>query len=326
LKALVLGATGFIGGHIALAALRDGWQVRGYRRDPHATGNLTGEAIEWYQGRLEDEPALAAAMQGVDVVFHAAAYYPTRQDRRPVIRQAEFAREQINRILGVASNAAISRFVYTSSLTTIGHPPPGAKRLANETDFYVPGSFALSGYYESKFAMEAAVLKATSDGFPAIVLNPTAVFGPGDIHLTLSSLLVAVARGRALAWLPAKINVVDARDVASAHIAAVEKGVNGQRYILGGHNMDVRSALSQAAAIAGVPAPRFELPLAWIDRLIRLDDALPFVNITGNHLRAIREWQAFDTGKSEQELSLSSRPFEETLRDAFDWLRQHHKI
>ena len=75
-KILVLGATGFIGGHIASKALEAGWEVHGFRRDPLSQGLLAGLNVHWHSGTLEDLPSLVSAMAGMDLVFHAAASYP----------------------------------------------------------------------------------------------------------------------------------------------------------------------------------------------------------------------------------------------------------
>ena len=320
-RVLVLGGTGFIGGHIARAALDVGWKVRALRRNPASTGHLGNAPVEWVEGDLDDPASLDRAMQGLDTVFHAGGYYPTRQDRRSIDDQVQYALTQTRNVLRAAHEAHIQRLIYTSTLTTIGKPPTGFPRLANEEDFYLPGSMAKSAYYEAKYVMEQAVIQAARDILPSVVLNPTAVFGPGDVHLTMGGLLVAVARGWAFAWLPVTINVVDVRDVAKAHIQAAIQGRTGERYIIVGHNMDLREALDLASTIAGVPKPRFKVPLWIIDALVLLDDALPFVNLTGNHLRALRLWQGYDTIKAQKELLLLPRPVEETLSDAFRWLR-----
>jgi len=322
-KALILGATGFIGGHIALAAIEQGWQVRGFRRDPAATGILKNLPMEWVNGNLDEPSSLRRAMQDIDIVFHAAGYYPARKEKRALPAQIEYALAQTKNILMAAREMKVERLIYTSTLTTIGQPPPGSNHLATETESYVPGTMPKGAYYEVKFAMEQAVLQAAKGGLPAIITNPTAVFGPGDVHLTLGSVLIAVSRGWAIAWLPVTINVVDVRDVSQAHIQAAIRGRLGHRYIIGGHNLSLKDALSLIADIAKVPPPRFEIPLWLIDAVVQLDDAIPQINLIGNHLRAIRLWQGYDISKAQLELALSPRPFEETIRDALAWYHQH---
>jgi dihydroflavonol-4-reductase len=260
-------------------------------------------------------------MTNMDIVFHAAGYYPKGGDPHKVTAQVDYARSEIKRVLGAARQTGVSRLVYTSSLTTIGQPPEGEERLADERDVYVPGSLPKSGYYESKIIMEKAVLESVENGLDTVTLNPCAVFGPGDVHLTLGGILIAVSLGYALAWVPATINVVDVRDVAAAHIRAAEIGRSGERYILGGHNLSVKDALTKAARIAGASPPRFKIPLWVIDGLVSLTDLVPFMSLPSNHLRAIRLWQGYNTSKAQQELDLTPRPFSTTVKEALDWLR-----
>ena len=220
-----------------------------------------------------------------------------------------------------AKQAGIQRLIYTSTLTTIGHPPPGENRLADERDFYIPGTLSKSAYYEAKIVMERAILQAASNGLDTVVLNPTAVLGPGDVYLTMGQLLIAVARGFVIGWLPGDINVVDGRDVGKAHITAVENGLTGERYILGGHNFSIKQALTEAAQVAGVEPPRFEIPLWVLDGLVALGDIFPFIPLPSIHLRAVKLWQGYNSEKAQRELGLSPRPFDETVRDALAWFR-----
>jgi len=322
MKTLILGATGFIGGHIALAALDAGWAVRGLRRSPNSTGHLGDAPVEWVGGDLHDPVSLRDAMRGIDIVFHAAAYYPEDGNPRKVPEQVAYAREETQHVLAAAKKTGVRRFIFTSTLSTIGHPPPGKNRLADERDVYQPGRLPESGYYEAKIVMEEAVLEAVKDGLDAVVLNPTAVIGPGDVHLTMGQLLIMVARGQAVAWLPGEINVVDVRDVAKAHIAAAEMGRTGERYILGGHNYTVKEALLEAAKVSGAKPPRFEIPMGVIKALVLLGDVIPALPLPSNHLRALPLWQEYNIDKAQNELGLSPRLFSETVRDTLDWFRE----
>ncbi len=322
MKCLVLGATGFIGGHVAHAAMEAGWAVRGLRRNPDSTGHLGDLAIEWVSGDLTDPPSLRFAMEGVEVVFHAAGYYPSSKDHRSVDEQVEYGKEETVRVLDAAHQTGVQRFIYTSSLTTIGHPPPKENRLADERDYYIPGTLAKSGYYEAKIVMEEIVLRAAEEGFHAVVVNPTAVFGPGDTHKSMGGLLIAVERGWMVGWLPGENNVVDVRDVGIAHVAAAERGRSGERYILGGHNLSIREALNLTAQVAQVKPPRFEIPLWLLNGLVVVSDLLPFLPLPRNHLRAIRLWQGYSMTKAQNEFGLTPRPFEETVRDALAWFKE----
>ena len=324
MRVLVLGATGFIGGHIARAALQAGWEVRGLRRNANRSGHLADLPVEWVQGDLNDDASLRLAMERVDIVYHAAAFYPTDGNPRKVGKQVEFAKREIKNVIAAVEAAKVKRFVFTSTLTTIGHPPPEEDRLADERDVYIPGTLPKSAYYETKIAMEKIVMDAAVEqDIPAVVLNPTAVFGPGDVNVGVGGILIAVARGQMRAWLPGKINVVDARDVANAHIIAAEKGEIGERYIVGGHNYAVKEALRIAANVAGVREPSFEIPLWALNGIVRLGDILPFLPVPANHLRTVAYWQGYNCDKAKNILELSPRPFRETVWDALEWFRKY---
>ena len=314
--ALVLGATGYIGGAIARAAVEAGWRVRSLRRRPRAVGSVGDLPIEWYDGDLNLPATLPAAFSDVEAVFHAAGYYPRRAGR--VGGHVAEGVRQTRCILEAASAAGVRRLLYTSTLTTIGRPPDGESRTANERDLYLPGSLPTSAYYECKFAMENEVLRACAAGLPAVVLNPTVVVGPGDASPTLGGILLAAARGWGWAWLDTEVNLVDVRDVAAAHLAAADNGETGQRYILGGHNLPLRQAMTMLASLAGVPEPRVRIPMALIDSLGWISDRLPWLALLGNHLRTARHWQGYDAARARRALGLAPRPLETTLADMLD--------
>jgi dihydroflavonol-4-reductase len=319
IKVLVLGATGLIGGHIAKEALEVGWQVYGFRRDKTSTGHLQNLEINWIAGSLEDYESLSAAMQGMDYVFHAAAFTPPDQNPKNTPSHLKKAEDQIKGILKAGREARIKRLIYTSSLTTIGTPPPGSDRLADERDFYQAGTLPDNGYYECKAAMEKIVLEAASVGYDNVVLNPTLVFGPGDIHLSTGEILLMVAKGKAKAVPPGTVNIIDARDLAAAQINAARIGKRGQRYILGGLNYPIREAAATMADIAGVKAPGATLQPWMIDAYLKLADTLPFIPYPHSHIRAYQYWQGYNTSKARRELQLQTRMLEETIRDCLKW-------
>ena len=314
--ALVLGATGYIGGAIARAAVEAGWRVRSLRRRLGAVGSTGDLPIEWYEGDLNRPGTLPPAFREAEVVFHAAGYYPRRSG--PVAGHVAEGVRQTRGVLEAAMAAGVRRLLYTSTLTTIGRPPHGESRLADERDLYLPGSLPTAAYYECKFAMENEVLRACAAGLPAVVLNPTAVLGPGDTSPTLGGIILAAARGWGWAWLEAEVNLVDVRDVAAAHLAAVDRGEIGQRYIVGGHNVPLRQAMTMLASLAGVPEPRFRIPMALIDGLGWTSDRLPWLALLGNHLRTVRDWQGYDVSRARRVLGLAPRPLEATLADMLD--------
>ncbi|MGB2965769.1 MAG: NAD-dependent epimerase/dehydratase family protein [Anaerolineales bacterium] len=320
-KVLVLGATGFIGGHIVKKVQDVGWQVYGFRRNSSAVGHLSNQNIQWIEGNLDDYPSLKAAMTGMDYVFHAAAYYPGDQNPKLVPQHRNTAAEQMKNVVRAVREAGIKRLIYTSSLTTIGQPPQNEERLADERDFYQVGSLPDNGYYESKSVMENIALEAAAVGYDIVILNPTTVFGPGDVHVSTGEILVTIAKGKAKAVPPGMINIIDVRDAAEAHINAARIGKTGERYILGGMNYSIQEAVEIIADIANTQPPRFTLPSWLMDFYIQIGDKIPFIPYAPYHLRAYQQWQGFNVDKAVKELSLQSRFLEETVRDSLSWFR-----
>ncbi len=325
-KILVLGATGFIGGHIALKAEEMGYEVHGFRRNPQSQGLLEDHPIHWHNGNLEDYPSLLDAMAGMDTVFHAAASYPLDGNPDRVKDHVQAGINQMKNVIRGICEAQVNRLVYTSSLTTIGLPPQGEQRLADERDFYQQGSLPKNGYYETKIAMEKLALEAAGADCDIVILNPALVLGPGDVHLSTGEIVVAIAKGFGVAVPAGIINIVDVRDAAEGFLNAARMGRTGERYILGGNNYPVREAAAIIARTAGVSPPRVTLPNWIIDLYINLADALPFIPYPPDHLRAYKTWQGYNTEKARQELALHSRPLEETARDSIQWFKEQGKL
>lgn len=325
-QVLVLGATGFIGGHIAKAAQDVGWQVHGLRRNSTSIGNLQGINITWVEGDLDDYSSLVKAMVGMDFVFHSAGFYPTDYDPENIPQQITYASDQMKAVVKATREAGVKRLIYTSSLTTIGLPPENENRLADERDFYLAGSLPNNGYYEAKSAMENIALETARVGYDIVILNPTTVFGPGDVHLSTGEILIMIARGKAKAVPPGMINIVDVRDVAAAHVNAARIGKTGQRYILGGTNYSIPEAAAIIADIAEAKSPGFILPTWILDLYIKLAEILPFIPHAPYHLTSYQSWQGYNTEKAKRELNLQSRFLEETARDSLRWFNQHGKL
>jgi len=325
-QVLVLGATGFIGGHIAKKAQDVGWQVIGLRRDSTSIGNLQGKDIAWVEGNLDDYSSLVNSMIGIDFVFHAAGFYPTDYDPKNIPQQIAYASNQMKAVVKATREAGVKRLIYTSSLTTIGLPPENENRLADERDFYLAESLPDNGYYEIKSAMENIALESAKVGYDIVILNPTTVFGPGDVHISTGEILLMIARGKAKAVPPGMINIIDVRDVAAAHVNAARIGKTGQRYILGGTNYSILEAATIIADIAETKSPGFILPTWILDLYIKLAAILPFIPHAPDHLTSYQSWQGYNTDKAKRELNLQSRLLEETVRDSLRWFNQHGKL
>jgi dihydroflavonol-4-reductase len=253
--ALVTGATGFVGWHVARALLERGDSVRALARDPAKLRELPG--VQGVPGDLRDSASLERAVEGCSVVFHAAADYRlwTREPEEMYRSNVEGTRA----MLEAARQAGVERLVYTSTVGCIDVPPEG---LGDETS---PARLEdMQGPYKrSKFLAEKVALEFAERGFPVVIVNPTAPVGDHDFKPTpTGKIVVDFVRGAMPAYVDTGLNVVDVRDVANGHLAACERGVAGERYILGAENLTLQQILAALAGILKRKPPRVQIPYA----------------------------------------------------------------
>ncbi|HIJ64241.1 MAG TPA: NAD-dependent epimerase/dehydratase family protein [Rhodospirillaceae bacterium] len=321
---LVTGATGFLGSAVGRALLARGDRLRVLARPGSDRRNLAGLAVEVAEGSLEDPASLARAVAGCRFLFHVAADY-----RLWVPDPAAMMRANIDgtrALMRSALAAGVERVVYTSSVAVLGHAGEGA---ADET---TPSGLddMVGPYKRSKFLAEAEVRRmAAEDGLPVVVVNPSTPIGPRDIKPTPTGrIVVEAASGRMPAYVDTGLNIVHVDDVAEGHLLALDKGVIGERYILGGDNMTLADILGHIAGKAGRPAPTIKLPrlplfpVAAVAELWgRLSGREPMVTIDALKMARYRMW--FSSAKAEAALGYRHRPAAEALADAFDWFRDN---
>ena len=322
-SALVLGGTGFIGGHIVKTLLAGGWEVHALRRRPGAVGHVDSLDVHWHVGDLDEPESLDSAFGQVEVLFHAAGYVPPNS--RAVPTKVAQSVQQTRNVCEAARRAEIDKMVYTSTLTTIGAPPQGTDRLADERDSYIPGTVSASAYFECKYAMESEVLRDAAEGLPVVVVNPTFVLGPEGGEGTIGVLMKMIAAGWGRVGVGVDQNVVDVRDVADGHVRAAENGFDAERYILGGTNLRVDALMSKIADLIGAPGPAVTVPTSLLRFAAR---ALNFggLGALSNHLFGIEQWQSLSSEKAQAEIGFQSRLLEVTLRDTIEWYREQGVI
>jgi dihydroflavonol-4-reductase len=325
MKVLVLGAAGQLGANLVRALLDKGEQVRAFVRPTSKLVTLQGLDVERVHGDFNDAASLERACQGVRVVYHAGAYYPAQTIAAD--RATAEALTQTRNVLEAARHASVERLVFASTLTTIGFPSDPT-RPADETCPFAT-QYRDNPYLMSKAAMEDAVLAAAKAGLPAVVVNPTAFFGPYDSKPTSGTQIIMIAKRLMPAYVQGPVNVIDVRDVAMGMIRAAERGKAGERYILGNWNTTQKELNGLIAKVAGVPAPLFPAPFTlarygskvgdWAFRTI-LRRLAP---VPGFFVEMLKHMQHYDCSKAIRELELPQSSVEQTIRDAIAWFKQN---
>jgi dihydroflavonol-4-reductase len=330
MNCFVTGASGFIGANLVHELVARGHRVKALIRPGGNLRELQGADFERVEGDVGDRAALAKGMQGCEWCFHAAAsYHLWLADYAPMYAANV---DGTRNVLEAAVEAGCSRIVYTSTVGCIGLP--GASNgLATPTDETTPVSEAEmnNDYKLSKWKGELIAREMAARGAPVVIVNPSAPVGPRDAKPTPTGRIILDFLNRRMpAYVDTGLNWVHVRDVAVGHILAAEKGRVGERYILGSAegNWTMIEALKVLAEIAGLPAPKIQVPyflaLATAhvgEALSRLTGKPPRAPLAG--VRMAKHKMFFSPAKAIRELGLPQTPPKQALADAVEWFQQH---
>ena len=314
---LVTGGTGFLGRAIVERLLRNGDRVRALGRSEASLRTLGELGAEPVRGDVLDLGALASAMRGCDVVYHAAgANAFCLRDPSPMF---EVNVQGSQTVVRAAARAGVRRVVYTSSAATLGEVSGtvGAEQSPHRGWF-------LSDYERSKFEAERAVFAAAREtGVEVVCLNPASVQGPGRATGS-ARLLLDYLNGRLKAVVDSHLSLVDIADCTEGHLLARSKGKPGERYVLSGATLTAREGLTLVARLAGVDRPLRTLPPSLAMAAAATVEAFAWIRrdtprICRELARTLIHGHAYDGSKAARVLGLRYTPIEVTLRRTIDW-------
>ena len=321
--AFVTGATGFVGSHVARVLAEQGADLRLLVRASSDLRNIASLKAEHAVGDLRDPVSIEKAMAGCEVVFHVAADY-----RLWVLDPEEMYRANVygtQAILDAARKNAVRWVVYTSSVATMGFSSNG--HLADESS---PVSLEnmIGPYKRSKFMAEQVAIEAGRGGMDVVVVNPSTPVGERDIKPTPTGrIVVDFLKKKFPAYVDTGLNLVDVAECARGHLAALEKGRSGERYILGGENLTLKQILDKLATITGLPSPRIRVPYVMalatgvVDEMVtgRILGREPRATIDA--VRMGRKKMFVSSAKAERELGWKQVPVDRALRRAVEWFQ-----
>jgi dihydroflavonol-4-reductase len=323
--AFVTGATGFVGSHVARALAEQGADLRLLVRANSNLKNIQDIKADLVIGDLRDPASLEKGIGGCDVVFHVAADY-----RLWVRDPGEMYRANVEgtrAILEAAQKNRVRRVVYTSSVATMGFTSNGQPADENSP---VSLDNMIGPYKRSKFMAEQVAIEAASAGQDVIIVNPSTPVGERDIKPTPTGrIVVDFLKKKFPAYVDTGLNLVDVKECARGHIAALEKGSRGERYILGGENLTLKQILDKLARITGLPSPTIRVPYVLalatgvVDEIVtgRIRGREPRATIDA--VRMGRKKMFVSSAKAERELGWKRVPVDDALRRAADWFRDN---
>jgi len=325
---LVTGASGFLGSAVAKCLAQAGYGVRAFVRRTSPRINLADLKLDIAEGDLLDANSIARAMQGVRFLFHVAADYRLWARNPDDIVRTNV--EGTRLVMAAARRAGVERIVHTSSVATLKPRPDG--KPSDET-YPLEEKAAVGAYKYSKVAAERLVETMNAEkNLPAVIVNPSTPIGPGDVRPTPTGrIIIEAASGRMPGYVDTGLNLVHVDDVAAGHLAALQKGRIGERYILGGQDVLLGDMLAEIARRVGRAPPKLRLPRALIFPIAYGAEALahftgrePFVTTTG--LKLAKDRMFFTSAKAERELGYRARPYGDAIADAIAWFRRNGYI
>jgi len=321
---LVTGASGFIGSAVVRALLDRGAQVRALVEPGRDDENLAGLSVDRVVCDIRESSTVDEAVDGVSTVFHLAALYRFWAADPNLFYDVNVGGTM--NILRAAAREKCRRFVYTSTVATLGVAEAGSP--ASEQSL-VHFEHLFGHYKRSKYLAEHEVLRAGAGGLPVVLVHPTFPVGEGDSAPTPTGrTIVEFLNGRIPAYVDTALNVVHVDDVARGHVLAAESGRAGQSYILGGENLTYREAWRRVARIVGRRGPLGTAPAAgtWLVGQATavwgwLSGEEPVVNPVTVAMGELPHY--FDSARARSELDFPETNFELAVSDAWRWFKEH---
>ena len=328
MKCFVTGASGFIGSTLVRELLARKHRVKALVRAGSDQRGLADAGVELVTGDVGDTQLLRRELAGCDWCFHcAASYHLWLPDYRPMYATNV---EGTFNVIGAAGHAGCQRIVHTSTVGCIGLPKEVNGEIVPSTEAdRITDAELTNDYKRSKWRAELVAAKFAHDGLPVVVVNPSAPVGPGDSKPTpTGQVIVDFLNQKLPAYLETGLNWVHVRDVAVGHILAAEKGVVGQRYILGNKlgNWTMEQTLAMLEEITGIPAPKTKIP-HWVAlAAAHVDEGTSFFTkkppkapLAGVRMAKYKMW--FNPAKAIAELDLPQTPPKQAFADAVEWFR-----
>ncbi len=259
MKILVTGATGFIGIHLCRELARRGFIVNALYRSEGKAGHIKHKNIHLFKGDVTDTLSIRKAINECDFVFHLAACAQVWSKDPGLFYEINYT-GTLN-VLNEAEKAGIKKIVVTSTAGVFG---PSDGKMVDENTKRQTEYFTL--YEKTKAKAEELILNRTAKGMNVVIVNPTRVYGPGLLNISNSvTRIVKLYTEGKFRFLPGNGksigNYVFIGDVVAGHILALEKGVAGERYILGGENISYTGFFKVLAEMTGKSYMLFRFPL-----------------------------------------------------------------
>ncbi len=323
---LITGATGYIGSLLTVKLADTGEDIRILCRSIPALPEFQRQNIRFIKGDITDPASLEKAMDGVQQVYHMAAYARLWAKDPAIFRQINV--DGTRNVMEAAANAGVEKIVYTSTAGVIG---PSNGQPMRESDARITGFF--NEYEETKTAAEKIALDFARGKMQVSIVNPARVYGPGlDTGSNPVTKIVELYMKKKWYVIPGSGNDVGSYcyvdDVVDGHISAMKYGANGQRYIFGGVNATFNEFIAYIRKYSHVDKKLYHLPFSLMSGVSYLQLGWSKISgrapmITPNWVRRYDYDWALDSSKAVNDIGYKIRSFEEGIRETVEWIRKN---
>jgi dihydroflavonol-4-reductase len=320
MKVLVTGGTGFLGANLVHHLVTRGDQVRVLKRRRTPPDILAGLPVEFVEGDVTDPDSLLRACRGVEGVYHVAALVSYWRPRRAWQHRVNV--DGTRHMVEAARASGVRRLVHTSSIAAIGYPASRNQPADEDTEWnWGPHDI---GYCTTKHLGEQEALAGNGRGLEVVVVNPAVIFGPRDVRRNTGRLITMVARHPVLVWPDGVITTCDVDDVCAGHLAAMERGRPGRRYILGGEHWRFPDLIRAVAELLGKKVRVLAAP-GWLESLVAWTaDGVSRVTgkeppLTPELVTVRRLVGTYSSARAIRELGYPQTPLRVTLEKTYRW-------
>ncbi len=326
-KILITGANGFLGAAITKLAIKKKYKVSVLVRKTSNMDNLEDlkSKLEIFYGDLRIKDSVSQLVKNVDIIFHIAADYRLWSQKPSEIYDTNVHGTEN---LALAALEYKKKLIYTSSVATLGN-----SELENTETTPVKFEDMIGDYKKSKYLAEKIVEKLIKKNLKAIILNPSTPIGPGDTKPTpTGKIILDLLTNKMPAYVDTGLNFVHVDDVAEGHFLALDKGKVGEKYILGGENLNFKDFIDSVSSFGKVKKANIKLKTSFLYPLAYLNEFFCNMNInndpslTVDSLRMSEKKMFFSSEKAKKKLGYRPRPVNNAIKDAVNWMKIYFKI
>jgi dihydroflavonol-4-reductase len=322
MRIAIVGATGMLGHHTALAASRARHEVIVVYRNPRSLEAIRDVQCEARQADLNDRHALRGAFNCVDAVINCAGYYPTVP--RPWREEVKTATSQMQNFYDACADLPLHKIVYLGAAIALPRDPTASP--ANEELRYREPPVKKSPYLQVKWALDEQALTMAQEGLPVTIGIPTMTFGEFDPGNTTGRFIIELANRSLPGYVNGRRNVIYAGDAGRGLVRVCEDGRSGERYLLAGENLTMEELMGKVAVAVGALMPK-AIPLnvarlvsAW--QAFRFKLGGPEPKVSDSAIAVMSSGQFIDGEKARQQLGFYPEvSIDEAIARALKWFQ-----